>query len=117
MGREETRLLMSREESGELRPLFGEPEGSSFDELARRLADATITRGRAIKLAGAVLAGSVLSVFFAPEADARRRRRRSRRARCRRRGRKFCKGPLGTSCCPKSVPDVLCSQGVCVGGG
>jgi hypothetical protein len=107
MGREETRLLMSREESGELRPLFGEPEGSSFDDLARRLADATITRGRAIKLAGAVLAGSVLSVFFAPEADARRERR----------GRKFCKGPLGTSRCPKSVPGALASQGICGAGG
>lgn len=108
---------MKREESGEIRTSFGEPGGSSFDDLAVELAGQTITRGRAIKLAGAALAGSVLSVFFAaPEADARRRKRRSRRARCERRGRKFCKGPLGTACCPKSVPSALCSQGICVGG-
>jgi hypothetical protein len=106
---------MKREAGGEVRPSFGGLEVSSFDDLAVGLASEPITRGRAIKLAGAALAGSVLSVFFAPEADARRRRGPA--ARCRRRGRKFCKGPLGTACCPKSVPSVLCSQGICAPGG
>lgn len=116
MGREETQLLMKREESGEIRPSFGELEVSSFDDLAVELSDETITRGRAMKLVGAAVVGSVLSVFFAtPEADARRRRGPA--ARCRRRGRKYCKGPLGTACCPKSVPSALCSQGICGPGG
>lgn len=103
-------------------------EGGSFDELAAGLADETITRGRAIKLAGAVLAGSVLAVFspLAGEAEgqelkieskrSRRRRRRRRRfiRRCRNRGRVVCRVGNKIACCPVSVacstlPDPLCN--------
>jgi hypothetical protein len=57
-----------------------EPEVGSFDDLAAGLTDVTMTRSRAIKLAGAALAGSALTLFWAGEADARRRRRRRRKA-------------------------------------
>jgi hypothetical protein len=73
-----------------------EVEGASFDDLAVSMAEGTITRGRAIKLAGAVLAGAVLGVFspLAGEAEGQdleterkrnKRRRRNRRERRRRR--------------------------------
>jgi hypothetical protein len=103
-------------------------EEASFDDLAVSMAESTITRGRAIKLAGAVLAGSVLAVFspLAGEAEgqelkteskrSRRRRRRRRRfiRRCRNRGRVVCKVGNKIACCPVSVacstlPDQLCN--------
>ena len=54
------------------------------------LADAPVTRARAIKLAGATVAAGALAAFWPAEADAltpqqRRRRRRRRRLRARRR--------------------------------
>lgn len=71
------------EEVVEARP-SGEQLGVSFSDLG----EATITRSRAIKLAGAALAGGALSVLWAGEAEAspaQRRRRRRRRLRARRR--------------------------------
>jgi hypothetical protein len=70
---------MKRDESGEIRPSREELEVGSIDDLAAGLTDVTMTRSRAIKLAGAALAGSALTLFWAGEADARRRRRRRRR--------------------------------------
>jgi hypothetical protein len=58
-----------------------ELEVGSLDDLGAGLTDVTMTRSRAIKLAGAALAGSALSLVWAGEADARRRRRRRRRRR------------------------------------
>jgi hypothetical protein len=110
-------------------------EEASFDDLAVSMAESTITRGRAIKLAGAVLAGSVLAVFspLVGEAEgqdleaegkrSRRRRRRRRRERqqerrfirrCRNRGRVVCRVGNKVACCPASVacstlPDPLCN--------
>jgi hypothetical protein len=78
-------LLMKRDEGGEIRPPQGDLEGIAFDDLSAGLTDVTITRSRAIKLAGAALAGSALTLLWPAEADARnRRRRRARRARRRR---------------------------------
>ncbi len=72
---------MKRDEGGELRPPQWELEESSFDDLAVGLTDVTITRSRAIKLAGAALAGSALTLLWPAEADARRRRKKRRRRR------------------------------------
>src|SRR5215210_2919120 len=72
---------MKRDEGGEIRPSREELEGSAFDDLSAGLTDMTITRSRAIKLAGAALAGSALTLLWPAEADARRRRRRRRRRR------------------------------------
>jgi hypothetical protein len=74
-------MLMSRDEGGELRPPEWELEESSYDDAAAMLADGTITRARAIKLAGATLLGGALTVLWTDEADARRRRRKKRRRR------------------------------------
>ncbi len=65
---------------------------ASFDELAMALEDDAITRGKAIKLAGAALAASALGIFASEEeAEARRRCRtlscREKCRRCRRSGR------------------------------
>src|SRR3954467_4839972 len=57
-------------------------EEYSFDELARGLADGTLTRGRALKYIGAALLGSLGAMAgisaVAAEADARGHRKRHR---------------------------------------
>ena len=65
---------------------------TSFDELAMDLESGAITRGRAIKLAGAALAASAFGLLVSEEeAEARRRCRaltcREKCRRCRRSGR------------------------------
>ena len=72
---------MKRDEGGEFRLPQGELEDRSFGDLTVGLTDVTITRSRAIKLAGAALAGSALTILWPAEADARRRRRRNKRRR------------------------------------
>ena len=74
-------MLMKRDEGGEFRLPQGELEDRSFGDLTVGLTDVTITRSRAIKLAGAALAGSALTILWPAEADARRRRRNKRRRR------------------------------------
>jgi len=69
-------MLRRKDEDGEIRP-SREELGASFSELG----DATITRSRAIKLAGAALAGSAFSLLWAGEADARKKKKRRRRRR------------------------------------
>jgi hypothetical protein len=77
-------VLLKKNEDGEIRPSREELEAGFSD-----LGAVTITRSRAIKLAGAALAGGAFSLFWAPEADAlnKKKRRRKRRARARRRRR------------------------------
>ncbi|MCA1688765.1 MAG: hypothetical protein LC714_09325 [Actinobacteria bacterium] len=75
---------MKRDEGGEIRPSREELNVSSFDDLSEGLTDVTITRSRAIKLAGAALAGSALTILWPGEADAANRKRRRRRRRRRR---------------------------------
>jgi hypothetical protein len=70
------RMLRRNDESGEVRPTWEEPEASFSD-----LGEVRITRARAIKLAGAAIAGSALSLLWAGEADARKKKRRRRRRR------------------------------------
>lgn len=68
---ERTMLFGKREdENGEVHvPLLAERH--SFDDLAKGVASGTITRGRALKLAGAaILGGGLLSTFFSQEAEA-----------------------------------------------
>lgn len=73
-------MLMNRDEGGELRPPQWELEDSSFDELSAVLADGTVTRARAIKLAGAaLLAGTGMMALEQSPAEARRRRKKRRR--------------------------------------
>jgi hypothetical protein len=55
-------------------------EESSFDELAKGLADSTISRSRAIKLMGTALLGGALSFLALPdEAQARRQREKNKK--------------------------------------
>ncbi len=56
-------------------------EDHKLDGLAKGMADGTISRGRAIKLAGAALVGFALTLFLPEAADARHRGRRHRRRR------------------------------------
>ncbi len=74
-------MLMKRDEGGELRTSQEELKGSSFDEMAAVLADGTITRSRAIKLAGAALLGGAFTLLWPAEADAGKKKRRRRRRR------------------------------------
>ena len=75
-------MLMKKDEGREVRALQNElVERVSFDDLATELADRTITRSQAIKLAGAALVGFALTLFLPEAADARHRGRRHRRRR------------------------------------
>ncbi len=78
-------MLMNRDEGEELRPPQWELEESSFEELSAELTDGTITRARALKLAGAaLLSASGLMMLFQSPAEAGRRRKKRRRRRRRR---------------------------------
>jgi hypothetical protein len=71
---------MKRDESGEIRPSQEELEVGSIDDLAAGLTEVTMTRSRAIKLAGAALLGGTgMMMLFQSPAEARRRRRKRRR--------------------------------------
>ena len=66
-------MLLGKKDGGGGAPLLG--EGFSFDEVTRGVASGEITRGRALKLAGAaVLSGALFTAGFASPAEARRRR-------------------------------------------
>jgi hypothetical protein len=73
---------MKKDEGREVRAPQNEfVERVSFDDLATELADRTITRSQAIKLAGAALVGFSLTLFLPGPAGARHRRRHRRRRR------------------------------------
>jgi hypothetical protein len=105
-------------------------EEHHLDALAKGMAEETIPRGRAIKLAGAALVGSALSLFVADDAAEARNRRRdrrdrrggdeSRRRRCRRRGGRFCEdrrdGTNRARCCRQPTSSSRCRRGRCGGG-
>jgi hypothetical protein len=98
-------MLVKRGEDGERRPSRWELEEGSNDDLATMLAEGTITRARAIKLAGAaLLSASGLMMLFQSPAEAgrrrkkrrRRRRRSTTRVRTNRRRVRFRETPVGT---------------------
>ena len=90
-------------------------EDHDLDGLAAGMAGGTISRGRAIKLAGAALLGSALSLFVAA-GKAEAHHLSDERRRCRRRGGTFCYGPhTGGVCCgPNWCPSPgQCAKGRC----
>ncbi len=108
-------MLRKRDEGGMVRP---SPEESHLDGLAMGMADGSITRGRAIKLAGAALVGGALTLFgAAQEADAATLRERRRR--CQKRqdiDGVFCTGRRRAVCCDQDDPDFsarACTRGRC----
>ena len=102
----------------------------AFDDLATGLESGAISRGNAIKLAGAALAASALGLFASREANADELvELAGRRRRCLRKGgdycsrngnriccgaggrrRKACCGPEGAACCSKNE---RCDRGKC----
>jgi len=99
-------MLMKRDEGEELRPPRWELEDSSLDELSAALTEETITRARAIKLAGAaLLAGTGLTMLFQSPAEARKRRRRRKKKKVTASPREvtFPNTPAGTTSDSKSV--------------
>ncbi len=76
----EEQELTNRNWDGRVRLSPNEPEIRSLDDAAG-LADAPVTRARAIKLFGAVIAGGALVAFLPDEASARPNRRKRRRRR------------------------------------
>ena len=73
-------MLLNRGEGEEFRPPRWELEDSSFDEVSIMLTEESITRARAIKLAGAVLlsAAGMVALGQSP-AEARKKHRRRRK--------------------------------------
>ena len=127
-------MLMNRDEGAVVRRSpeeHREPdlvfEDYDLDAVAKGMAEGTITRARAMKLAGAALVGSALSLFaLTDDAEAarigvaRRRRLRRFRRRCRRRqGARFCKDRIdGTNqarCCRQPTSNRRCRRGRCGG--
>jgi hypothetical protein len=75
-------MLVKKDEGREVRVPENElVERVSFDNLATELADVTITRSQAIKLAGGALVGFALTLLLPGPAGARHRGRRHRRRR------------------------------------
>ena len=115
-------MLMKRDECGVVRRSPEEHREPHLDELATGIADGTITRGRAMKLAGAALLGSALGLFAADDAEAHNRRgdKESRRRRCRRRGGRYCEdrrdGTDRARCCRQPTSSSRCRRGRCGGG-
>jgi hypothetical protein len=70
--------------------LMKRDEGGAFDDLAVGLDSGAITRGKAIKLAGAALLSGLGVFAAAAPAEAGHRRCPRRNVRCRRRRRVFC---------------------------
>jgi hypothetical protein len=91
-------LLTKRDEGGRGRPL---------DDLAVGLDTGVITRGRAIKLAGAALVASALAAIGATDAEAiEAEGQRKKRRRCNQDGGEFCASHSGRRNC-----DVCCGRG------
>ena len=108
-------MLRKREEGGMVRPSL---EEGHLDGLAMGMADGSITRGRAIKLAGAALVGGALTLFGATqEADAATLKQRRRR--CQNDpdiNGVFCTGRRRAVCCDQDDPDFssrACTRGRC----
>ncbi len=104
--------LVKRDEGALFHP---SPEEHALDDLARGVANETITRSQAIKLAGAALVASALSLFAAA-GEAEADHHSSRRRNCRRRGGTYCYGPhTGGVCCgPNWCPTPgQCARGRC----
>jgi len=77
----------------------------SYDELSTGMAEGAITRGKAIKLAGAAVLGSALTVFAASEkAEARHRLCRHRDIKCV--GRRRPDGRRRVFCCPRAAVNI-----------
>ena len=87
-------------------------EGHPFDELARGLADGTISRRQALKLSGAFALGAALMPLFPRTAHALSSRQRRR---CRQRGGTVC-NPTGVQvCCPRGTTCGTTSTCPCAG--
>lgn len=98
---------MSAEERNRHRHEEAVTEEHSFDELTRGLASGALSRGQALRLAGAALSGAALGIFgLTGPADARRRRRR--RASC-----AFCGTAAGLSpTCPSGQTCNIIANGI-----
>ncbi len=88
-----------------------------LDNLATELGEGTISRGRAIKLAGAALLGSALTVFAADKAEAVHTGCRHRDVRCV--GRRRPGGRRRVFCCPRAAVQIATCRtailrGLCV---
>jgi hypothetical protein len=84
----------------------------SFDDLATGLDTGAISRGRAMKLAGAALLASALSVVGAREADAQLAIDISKR-KCRQKGGDYCKKSGCNQCCTKGNKKACCGKDGC----
>jgi hypothetical protein len=102
----------------------GPLEEHSFDVLARDLADGTLSRQRVLKLVGAAILGSALSIVALPDgADARARHHHHHGNAQKKKKRN--RGPTGSTClpagtncrslCPGSTtgPCAACCTGLC----
>jgi hypothetical protein len=106
--------LGKRSESEEVRPSSGEVEEHSFDYLARGLASSTISRGKALKLAGAALLGSAAVPFLAGTAQAKKHHHKKKKKKKCKQGTHLCVNPHDGSkhCCPKGTTCCVAGSGV-----
>ena len=94
---------------GENTVLMKRDEGGAFDDLAMGLNNGSITRGRAIKLAGAALVASALGLSFASPAQARFGELNRRQ--CEERGGEFCRSSeTGEKICCRARKTPCCGK-------
>src|SRR5215216_3582855 len=84
----------------------------SFDELATGLDTGAISRGRAMKLAGAALVASALGLVATREADAQLTEEGARN-RCKRKGGDFCRRQGCHVCCQQNNKKACCGKNGC----
>jgi hypothetical protein len=91
----------------------------SFDELATGLDTGAISRGRAMKLAGAGLVASALGLVGARQADAQEdtdtpvEGERISKKKCRQKNGDYCKKSGCSQCCTKSNKKACCGDDGC----
>src|SRR5215216_4433006 len=85
----------------------------SFDELATGLDTGAISRGRAIKLAGAALVASALGLVATREADAQVTADSAAKSRCKRKGGDFCRRQGCKVCCQQNNKKACCGKNGC----
>ena len=85
----------------------------SFDDLATGLDTGVISRGRAMKLAGAALVASALGLVATREADAQVTADSAAKSRCKRKGGDFCRRQGCHVCCRQHNKKACCGKNGC----
>src|SRR4051812_8574022 len=80
---------------------------SPFDQLARGLADGTISRGQSLKLIGAAIVGGFLGTFALPAESEAKKKKKGKKKRKKKSQCQEGEVPCAGNCC---VPGTICCE-------